>query len=93
MCLDLGFSKSTLSNMKNGRTANLSTTTMKKMAEYLGVTVGYLLGEEEQKEKPTAQGDELSEKMLELFNRVKELPEEKVELLLQVARSIKQQDR
>ena len=47
MCLDLGLSKSTMSNMKNGRTIGLSTPTAQKIASYFGVSVGYLLGEEE----------------------------------------------
>lgn len=47
MCLDLGLSKSTLSNMKSGRTAGLSTATAQKVASYFNVTIGYLLGEEE----------------------------------------------
>ena len=52
MCLDLGLSKSTLSDIKNGRKKGISTTTAQKMASYLGVTVGYLLGEEENKKAP-----------------------------------------
>ena len=94
MCLDLGLSKSTLSNMKSGRTAGLSATTAQKIASYLGVSVGYLLGEEERhedakKEEPSAQGDGLSEDMVELIECIKRLPEDKIQMLLQVARSIK----
>lgn len=89
MCLDLGLSKSTMSDLKYGRTKGMSAVTAQKMAAYLGVTVGYLLGEEEEKEKPTTQeGDELSMDMQELVERIKMLPEDKVQLLLQLARSI-----
>lgn len=49
MCLDLGLSKSTLSDMKSGRKNGISTTTANKMADYLGVSVDYLLNGEEQK--------------------------------------------
>lgn len=52
MCLDLGLSKSTLSDIKSGRKKGVSTSTAQKMAAYLNVSVGYLLGEEEQKETP-----------------------------------------
>lgn len=52
MCLDLGLSKSTLSDIKSGRKKGISTATAQKMAAYLNVSVDYLLGEEEQKEKP-----------------------------------------
>lgn len=47
MCLDLGLSKSTLSDIKNGRKKGISTSTAQKMAAYLGVSVGYLLGNDE----------------------------------------------
>ena len=44
MCLDLGLSKSTLSDMKSGRKKGLSTSNAQKIANYLGVSVDYLLG-------------------------------------------------
>lgn len=43
MCLDLGLSKSTLSDIKSGRKKGVSTTTAQKMANYLDVPVEYLL--------------------------------------------------
>ena len=92
MCLDLGLSKSTMSGMKSGRTKGISISTAKKIANYFGITVDELYGEQ-QKEKPIAISNELSEKVFDLINSVKELPEEKVELLLQLAKSIKQEDR
>ena len=46
MCLDLGLSKSTLSDMKSGRKKGLSTSNAQKIANYLGVSVDYLLGVE-----------------------------------------------
>lgn len=89
MCLDLGLSKSTLSDIKSGRKKGVSTDTAKKIAGYFNVSVGYLLGEEEQKEKPIAQDDELSKDMVELIDCIKKLPEDKIQMLLQVARSIR----
>ena len=47
MCLDLGLSKSTMSDIKAGRKKGISTPTAQKIANYFGVSVGYLLGEEE----------------------------------------------
>lgn len=52
MCLDLGLSKSTLSDIKAGRKKGVSTATAQKIANYFGVSVGYLLGEEETKNVP-----------------------------------------
>ena len=92
MCLDLGLSKSTLSNMKSGRTAGLSAVTAQKIASYLGVSVGYLLGEEEKEEKPTAKDDELSENMKQLIEFAKSVPEDKMELVLKVMKSIVEAD-
>jgi transcriptional regulator with XRE-family HTH domain len=54
MCLDLGMSKSTLSSLKTGKTKTLSAPTLSAIANYLGVSVDYLLGE---KEKPTQTGE------------------------------------
>ena len=87
MCLDLGLSKSTLSNMKNGRSSTLSTKTTQKIANYLGVTVGYLLGEEEQKEKSPSQNDELSEALDGLIKLFKQIPEESQPMVLEMIRA------
>ena len=91
MCLDLGMSKSTLSDLKSGRKKSFTAETAHKIASYLGVSVAYLIGEEEKdakKEQPT-DFDGLSDELKELIERLKELPEDKVQMLLQVARSIK----
>ena len=56
------------------------------MADYFGVLKSDLI---EEKEKPTAQGDELSEELQELIDCIKKLPEDKIQMLLQVARSIR----
>ena len=92
MCGDLGISKSLMTDLKMGRKTGVSAVTAQKIASYFDVSVGYLLGEEEkeqQKEKPTTQeGDELSMDMQELVERIKMLPEDKVQLLLQLAKSI-----
>ena len=88
MCTDIGMSKGILTDLKMGRQTGISAANAQKIAAYFGVTVGYLLGEEE-KEKPTTQeGDGLSEDMKELIERIKTLPEDKIQLLLQLAKSI-----
>ena len=89
MCSDLGISKSLMTDLKSGRKKGVNAETAQKLASYFGVSVGYLLGEEEKKEKPTAQGDELSKDMMELIDCIKTLPEDKIQMLLQVARSIR----
>lgn len=88
MCLDLGLSKSTLSNIKNGRASGISTSTAQKMATYLGVSVGYLLGEEEPteiKKSPSVEITEGEQKLLELFRRVPENQQQMVLQMIEVA--------
>ena len=59
MCLDLGLSKSTLSDMKNGRTKGVSMPTAQKIAGYFEITVDELYGMEE-KIKALMEKDSLS---------------------------------
>ena len=86
MCLDLGMSKSTLSDLKSGRKRSFTAETAHKIASYLGVSVAYLLGEDEnsdKKEKPTIQKDDgLSEHHIKLIEIAKTLSVEDAKLLL-----------
>ena len=75
MCLDLGLSKSTLSDLKSGRKKSFTMETAHKIASYLNVSVGYLLGEEEKeqkKEQPT-DFDGLSKKQKYLIHKVMQM--------------------
>lgn len=47
MCTDLGLSKSLMTDLKHGRKKTVSAPTAQKIASYFGVSVAYLLGEEE----------------------------------------------
>jgi transcriptional regulator with XRE-family HTH domain len=78
--------------MKSGRTAGLSTNTAQKIAAYFGVSVGYLLGEEEKEEKPTVNDDELSENLQKLIDFAMSVPENKQELALRLLRTIVEDD-
>lgn len=92
MCTDIGMSKGILTDLKMGRQAGISAANAQKIASYFGVSVGYLLGEEEKEEKPTANDDELSENMKQLIDFVKSVPEDKAELVLKVMKSIVEAD-
>lgn len=59
MCLDLGMSKSVMSDLKAGKKKTLSANTLSKIASYFGVTVDYLLGNENK----LADDDELAEEL------------------------------
>ena len=92
MCTDTGISKGLLTDLKMGRRTGVSAVTAQKIATYFGVSVGYLLGEEEKEEKPTANDDELSDNMKLLIDFAKSVPEDKVELVLKVMKSIVEAD-
>ena len=91
MCTDLGISKSLMTDLKSGRKKGVNADTAQKIASYFGVSVGYLLGEEEKEEKPT-EDDGLSENIKQLVDFVKTVPEDKAELVLRVMRSIVEDD-
>jgi transcriptional regulator with XRE-family HTH domain len=86
MCLDLGMSKSTLSDLKNGRKKSFSAETAHKIASYLGVSVAYLLGEEERGEKKEQpiDFDGLSEKQRSLISKVMQMSASELDRLEQI---------
>ena len=90
MCLDLGLSKSTLSDLKNGRTKGVSVATAQKIAGYFGITVDDLY--EEEKEKPTVIDDGLTENQRKLMQFAKSVPDDKAEMILRVMKSIVEAD-
>lgn len=57
LCGELGFRRSVLSDLKNGRKKSLDTTTLMKIAEYFNVSVDYLLTGEGAKKAPTPEGE------------------------------------
>lgn len=53
VALEMGIAKPTVTRWKNGSTPNSAT--LYKVADYFGVSTEYLLGNEEQKEKPATE--------------------------------------
>lgn len=91
MCTDIGMSKGILTDLKMGRQSGISAANAQKIASYFGVSVGYLLGEEDKKEKPT-EDDRLSENIKALMDFVKTVPEDKAELVLKLMRTVVEDD-
>lgn len=91
MCTEVGISKGLLTDLKMGRRSGVSAVTAQKIASYFGVSVGYLLGEEEKEEKPV-QEDELSENIKKLVDFAKSVPDDKAELVLKLMRTIVEDD-
>lgn len=75
MCLDLGMSKSTMSDLKSGRKKSFTAETAHKIASYLGVSVAYLLGEEEmgEKKEQPIEIDGLSDKQKAIMLKVMQM--------------------
>lgn len=95
MCVDLGLSKSVMTDLKSGRKKGFSAEIAQKIATYFGVSVGYLLGETEEetdkKEKPI-EYDGLSEKRKALIDFAMSVPEDKADMILRVMKSIVEGD-
>lgn len=83
----VGVKKSAVAKWENGRVSEIKRSNLKMLAEALGLRPTQLLGNNE--EKPTAADDGLPEDMIELIDCIKKLPEDKIQMLLQVARSIR----
>ena len=86
MCLDLGMSKSTMSDLKSGRKKSFTAETAHKIASYLGVSVAYLLGEEEKdakKEQPI-EYDGLSKKKQAFIDKVMQMSDAELDKLEQI---------
>ena len=88
--MEAGLSKSLVTKWKANKVEVPSPDVLKKLSAYFNIPVSELLGEEneDKKETPTEDG-ELSEEMKELIGCIKKLPEDKIQMLLQVARSIR----
>lgn len=82
---DLGFKYSTVRDWEKGITIPRMDK-VELLANYFGCSNADLI---EEKEKPTEKDDGLSKDIIELIDCIKDYPPEKIQALLQVARSIK----
>ena len=76
MCKDIGIQPSIMTDLKMGRRSSVKAETADKMANYFGVSVGYLLGNTDEKEEPQADQIDLSDVELGFLGDYKELTEE-----------------
>lgn len=68
MCIDIGIQPSVAGDLKAGRKKGMSAKTALKVAEYFGVSVSYLLGNEKGDEKtPTIVLSDSERELLELY--------------------------
>jgi transcriptional regulator with XRE-family HTH domain len=92
MCTDLGISKSLMTDLKSGRKKGVNAETAQKLASYFGVSVGYLLGEEDIKKEQPTEYDGLSEKRKALMQFALSVPDDKADMILQVMQTILKND-
>ena len=93
---DLKIPKSAISQYLSGKSQSMDSERLYAIAKYLDVDEPWLLGfdvpikstTDIKKEQPT-EIDGLSKDLKELIESVKDLPEDKIQMLLQVAKSIK----
>ena len=85
LCKESGVPRSTMSELKMGRTTTISVETAIKLASALDVSVEYLLGKEQKESPPPVEG-RLSGKQKALIAAVAELPDDMVSFLLVAAK-------
>ena len=86
----LNTTKQTISKYEKSIVTNIPSDKIEAMSKLFNASPEYILGwDEGQKEKPTVKDDGLSEDLIELIDCIKKLPEDKIQMLLQVARSIR----
>ena len=82
LCDQLGLSRGLMTDLKMGRKKSLSAETAQKIAGYFGVSVAYLLGQEEH--------DLLDEVDVAFYGEFKELTEEQKEAVRSMVRLMRQ---
>lgn len=78
VCADTGLSRGMITDLKMGRTKELSAKNAKIIADYFGVSVGYLLGEKTEK-TPTENGGreiDMSDVDIAFYGDYKELSDD-----------------
>lgn len=79
LCKEAGIPKSTISELKQGRTKTLSTQTLSKIARYFNVSLGYF---DEEFDPVEEARDELFEKRKLLFDMSKRATEDQLDTFL-----------
>ena len=88
LCKDLGLSNATATKWRKG--AEPRNATKKAVADYFKVSIEYVSGESEQKETPTAEGDERKTELMKLFSQLDDAGQD---ALIAIAQQMKKQDK
>ena len=91
VCLDIGVSKSTLTDLKAGRKKGMTAETLQKFATYFGVSTDYLLGNEADNiPVENVNRDVLDEVDIAFYGDFKELDEEQKETVRDMVRVMRE---
>ena len=82
LCNELGISRSLMTDLKMGRKKTVNAETAQKIAGFLGVSVGYLLGQENE--------DSLSQVDVAFYGEYKELDEKDKETVRDMVRLMRE---
>lgn len=86
LCDALGISRGLITDLKMGRKKSVSAETAQKIAAFFGVSVGYLLGQEESAQS----ADILDQVDVAFYGDFKELDEEQKEAIRDMVRLMRQ---
>ena len=89
MCVDLGLSKSLLTDLKAGRKKDITTETAGKIADYFGVTVDRVLGKEKAPTESSKRKSDIDTARIALFGGDGEVTDEMWEEAIFAAQLIK----
>ena len=89
ICDELGLSRSLMTDLKMGRKKTVNAETAQKIAAFLDVSVGYLLGQEEASGNAPA-ADVLDEVDVAFYGEFKELNEEEKETVRDMVRLMRE---
>lgn len=87
LCDELGLSRSLMTDLKMGRKKTVNAETAQKIAEFFGVSVGFLLG---QSQENGTQGDILDKVDVAFYGEYKELNEEDKETVRDMVRLMRE---
>ena len=87
LCRNAGITRTSLSELKAGRTRGLSYKTIKKIANYFGISVISVTNGEDENSN-----DEIDDFAYALYNETKALTTEQKNLILQLARQMNAKD-
>ena len=90
LCDELNLSRSLMTDLKMGRKKTVNAETAQKIAGFFGVSVGYLLGQEEGASVPNGKADILDDVDVAFYGEFKELNDEEKDTVRDMVRLMRE---